>query len=103
MGIEVLWNTDLTRDFLADLKAFANSLDDYKIVWDLTKLDKEKSVYIKNGSYELSYEQKPDAFACPNCGARTFEVMEGTLKGKSVLGLCCESCYTYGAIFPTGL
>lgn len=103
MAVEVLWNTDATRDFLEDLKAFAGSLDDYKIVWDLTRLDDEKSVYLNDGSYELLYEQKTGAFECPNCRANTFSVMEGILEGKPVLGLCCASCDNYGSVFPDGL
>jgi hypothetical protein len=103
MEVEILWNSDPTRDFFEDLKAFANSLDDYRIVWDLTKTGEEKSVYLKDGSYEILYEQKPDAFECPNCGTNVFEVMEGELNEKPVLGLCCGNCDTYGAVFPRGL
>ena len=103
MEVEILWNYDTTRNFLEDLKSFANSLDDYQIVWDLTKADEEKFVYLKEGSYEVSFEKKLNAFKCPKCEAESFEVMEGKLVGKPALGLCCLNCEGYGAVFPNGL
>ena len=57
MKAEILWNNDPTRNFFEDLKSFANSLDFYQIVWDLTKTDEKKFVYLKDGSYEISVEQ----------------------------------------------
>ena len=103
MQAEVLWNNDTTRDFLEDLKAFAQSLDFYQMRWDLEKLDEEKYVYINNGQYEVSFERKHNAFKCPNCEKTSFEVLEGELGDKFVLGLCCSNCDTYGAVFPNGL
>jgi len=103
MQTEILWNNDTTRDFLEDLKSFAQSIDFYQIHFDLEKLDEEKHVYLKNGNYEISFEQKLDAFKCPNCEKTSFDVMEGELGDKFVLGLCCINCETYGAVFPSGM
>ena len=103
MEVEILWNNNPTQNFIEDLKSFANSLDHYQIVWDLTKTDQEKFVYLKDGNYEVLFEQKSNAFKCPNCEACAFSVMEGELNGNPALGLICASCESYGAVFLNGL
>ncbi len=103
MQTEILWNYDAARNFLEDIKSFAQSLDFYQIHFDLEKSEESKYVYVQNGSYETSFEQKQNAFSCPNCKEMSFEVMEGELGNKFVLGLCCVNCETYGAVFPSGM
>lgn len=103
MQAEVLWNNDTTRNFLEDLRSFARSLDFCQIHFDLEKLNESKYVYLQNENYEVSLERKPNAFKCPNCEKTSFEVMEGELGDKFVLGLCCSNCNTYGAVFPNGM
>lgn len=58
---------------------------------------------LKDGEYEILSEGNEKVFGCPNCGEHTFEIMEGELNQKAVLGLACLSCDTYGAVFPNGL
>ena len=103
MNAEILWNYDVTRDFLADLKNFAQSLNSYQIVFKLDKPEEKKYVVIKDESYNISSESANESFHCPNCQHQKFDVMEGIFQDKPVLGLACDECNTYGAIFLKGL
>ena len=103
MKPEILWNNDITRDFLNDLKSFAMSLDNYQIVWDLENSNEKKYVWIKDSEYEILSEQNQNSFKCPVCENTVFDVMEGEFQGKPVIGLACRSCETCGAVFPDGM
>lgn len=102
MEAEIIWNSDSNRDFLADLRSFAMSLDYYQLVFDLTITDEKKYLEIIKGEYEILPERNENVFKCPNCDAEEFEIMEGEIKGKPALGLACLNCETYGAVFPNG-
>lgn len=99
---DVLWSGEKGRDFLADIRTFAASLDDYQIVFDALD-DRGKFVYVEAGTYSLRRDGGLGAFACPECGHAEFDVMEGWLDEKAVLGLLCLGCETYGILIPDGL
>jgi len=99
---EVIWHAEKSRNFLADLQAFCRSLDHYEISIDLRD-DASTQVELTPEGYRLHPSSGPGRFTCPECGARTFEVVEGSLDGRSVLGLACRQCETYGLLFPQGL
>jgi hypothetical protein len=103
--LEVIWSNEQGRDFLADLKSFAQFLDYYQIAYDLTREDQGKFVYLDKGTFRVSFseEKGASAFTCPECGKTAFDVMEGDFEGKPALGLCCVNCESYGAVFPAGL
>lgn len=100
--VEVLWRNEKSRDFLADLQAFAASLDHYQIVIDVRRSG-GKRVVVVAGQYTLQDDDMPGAFGCPECGRNEFDVMEGTAAGLPVLGLACWQCETYGLLLPRGL
>ena len=99
---EVLWNHEKRHDFLRDLRGFCESLDRYQITFNVSD-EGGKRVYLREQGYELDYRAGDGAFACPECQRTEFEVVEGDLDGKAVLGLACVSCETYGILFPHGL
>ena len=101
--MELIWHNEKARDFLEDLKTFAASLDCYHFDIDLTMPDEGKRLSVANGDYVLDPSSNADNFECPECLAALFDVLEGEFDGKPVLGLCCRSCETYGAVFPNGL
>jgi len=99
---EIIWNNNPKSNFLEDLKSFASSLDYYSIAFDIVKED-GKHIVFENGSYQLVNNASDSSFECPVCSSKSFEVLEGEFEGKSVVGLACLNCETYGAVFPNGL
>ena len=99
---EVLWRSEQTTDFLADIRAFTASLDRWQILIDL-RTSAAKRLVLSDGTYRLEVSDCPGAFQCPHCSATEFEVMEGSHSDQAVLGLACLACNTYGVVFPSGL
>ena len=99
MKEEVIWKYECSEDFLKDVRDFARSLDFYSINFNLES-EQGKCVRISDGKYQIMENSDVNSFECPNCGHKTFEVLEGKFEGKEVLGLACE---TYGAVFLAGL
>lgn len=99
---EVLWRSEPTSDFLADIRAFTASLDRWQILVDL-RTTEAKRLVLSDGSYRLQVSDCPGAFQCPHCSATEFEVMEGSHSNHVVRGLVCLACNTYGVVFPRGL
>ncbi len=102
MKPEIIWNDSPKRDFIRDLRSFAMSLDFYELSFNLEQ-SFEKYVSFENGQYRFSEKKTEKTFTCPFCGEHAFEALEGELKGKPALGLCCINCETYGAVFPNGM
>ena len=99
---EMIWNDKPKSNFLKDLKSFASSLDFYSITFDTDK-ETGKNIIFENGGYEISYEASNQSFHCPVCKGNSFDILEGEFESKSVVGLACLNCETYGAVFPNGL
>ncbi len=102
MKPEILWKSESTTDFLADLTSFASELDYYEIGFDL-ETDEGKCILFANDAYEILQEEAEGVFECPECGNKRFEVLQGELDKKHALGLACNQCETYGAVFPNGI
>ena len=99
---EILWNHEPGKDFFGDLKQFCMSLDWYGITFDLNRQGGRR-LYLTGDGYRLDNESEDGAFACPKCGRTEFDVVEGDLVSKAVLGLLCRACETYGIVCPQGL
>lgn len=102
MNIEILWCHEKTDEFLRDVKTFARGLDFYQVAFDLGD-DTGKYVVFDNSGYQILQCEHELAFACPYCGEKKFELLIGELHAKPALGLACNNCQTYGAVFPQGL
>ena len=102
MKEEVIWKYECSEDFLKDVRDFATSLDFYSINFNL-EIEQGKCVCISDGKYQIVGNPDVNTFECPNCGHKTFEVLEGEFEGEEVLGLACLGCETYGAVFLEGL
>lgn len=99
---EVLWHNCDGRDFLTDLKGLCNSLDDWSVSVDLTA-EQGQWVHLDPSGYNLETQALDDGFLCPECSAGQFDVLEGLLSGKPILGLACRQCGSYGLVAPEGL
>lgn len=102
MNPEVLWKNEKKKDFMKDLKSFSSGLDFYEISFNLEKGD-GKYVVFKNSQYQILEKESKNSFSCPDCGKRKFEVLIGELGGKPAVGLACNNCESYGAVFPNGM
>ena len=98
---EVLRHKSEGRDLLADLKGLCDSLDSWEIVVDVTS-DQGRRVRVDATGYALDAQPLDDTFACPECEAYTFDVLEGVLAGRPVLGLACRQCESYGVVTAQG-
>lgn len=101
--MEVLWVDNPTESFLDNLRAFAESLDWYKISWNVEPAEQGKFLEIREGGYSVSDKETPSCFKCPKCHARRFSILEGEFASKPAIGLACEACETYGSVYPCGL
>lgn len=102
MEPEILWSTADQTDPLPDLKRFVRSLDYSEISIDVEGSN-GRYVYLRQDGYDISTSRQAGAFRCPHCGGERFDLMLGDFQGKPVLGLWCQQCETYGAVFPEGI
>ncbi|HLA64587.1 MAG TPA: hypothetical protein VK610_09190 [Rhodothermales bacterium] len=101
--LDVIWYEEgERRDFLTDLKAFAMSLDACEVRIDLNATE-GRHVLIAKGHVTLARAPMAGEFQCPSCGGASFDVMEGVYEGRRALGLGCQRCEGYGAVFPDGV
>lgn len=98
-----MWQPDKNTDLLGAAKQFAMSLDYWVINLDAREDGNPKTVSVTDMGYEVNPSSEESLFRCPECGGLHFEVMEGEFEGRPALGLVCENCETYGAVFPCGL
>lgn len=101
--MDFVWQSDSSADALRDIRDFAMSLDHWVVNMDLKSQNTFKRIAISESGYEINPTSGSQIFECPNCEAETFEIMEGTFEGNPAIGLLCEQCETYGAVFPCGL
>lgn len=99
---EVLWKHERPHDLLSDLRELCRSLDGYQVTLDVHSAAGLR-VSVVDGRYELGEQVEGSLFRCPECSGTEFVVLEGVLKDKSVLGLACTACETYGIVCPGGL
>ena len=102
MKTEVVWKEENDGHLLEEIKAFTQSLDE----WQISLKTSEKSgkyILFDNNTFKTSYRRMENSFSCPTCGYKRFSILEGTYEDKPVLGLACNNCDSYGAVYIGGL
>ena len=103
--LEILWHSEPGRDFLNDLRTFCQSMDCWEMTLDL-KAQPGRRIHLDDGDVTISSAEvplSPSSFRCPDCEKTEFDVVEGELEGKVVLGLACLNCNSYGILASEGL
>lgn len=101
--MDIIWQKNSDDRFWSELSGFAGMLDNWFVNIDLKSEEEGQKIAITEIGYEVDPSSSTNLFHCPNCNGDRFAILEGVYEGNPTVGLACEECESYGAVFPCGL